>query len=502
MIDDEAMDEPNEFTRIAARWYVVWLVAFVALGLRLFQLGEWSLWHDEALSILLAQQPINELIAITAADVHPPLYFLLLKPFLTFGQIEYSARILSVLCSAGVVVVIYYLGSDLFDARVGLVSALLMAFAPIQLFYGQEARMYGQLILLATLSIWSFFRALDRDEFWWWVLFVVFAALASYTAYFFLPVLLAMSIYVFMVDKRRERIKHFTIGIVAIIILFLPWVTVFFTQARAIYSSYWIARPSPLELFTTLSSFFVGFSLSTTWVMIALFSTLLLVFMVLNSTRHAIKENSRDVKPLFWLLLWALLPLIGLFLISQVRSIFQIRTVLIVAPAFYLLIGWGVTRAQDYKVNLALFVPTLIVMAVSIFNFYFVDAYAKPSWRGAAEYVEARVQSGDVVVHTSAGSLLPFIVYNKGTSDVLLASDPDAIAGNAPSQQIVNAMGGKQLQIKDAVAGYRRAWLVVGLDHAVEYQLQQYAEFDRHYQLLSEEEIDGISILLYELEGQ
>lgn len=139
-------------------------------------------------------------------------------------------------------------------------------------------------------------------------------------------------------------------------------------------------------------------------------------------------------------------------------------------------------------------------MAVSIFNFYFVDAYAKPSWRGAAEYVGARVQAGDVVVHTSDGSFLPFIVYKKGTSDVLLIEDPDVVAGNVPSQQIVNAVGGKQLPIEDAVSGYRRAWLVVGLDHAVEYQLQQNAKFDRQYQLLSEENINGIPILLYEIE--
>lgn len=494
------MDEPNDFTFVAAKWHVVWLVALIALGLRLFQLGEWSLWHDEALSILLARQPIHDLIAITAADVHPPLYFLFLKPFLTFGQNELSARTLSALCSAGAVVVIYYLGSDLFNTRVGLVSALIMAFAPIQLFYGQEARMYGQLILLTTLAIWSFYRALNRDEFWWWALFVIFATLAFYTAYFFLPVLVTMGIFVFLIDKRREQRKHFTLAISAIIVLFLPWITVFVTQTKAIYSSYWIARPSPLELFTTLSAFFAGFSLSSGWVMIALFSTLLLVFVVLNSARHAIRENSTDARPLIWLLFWAFLPLIGLFLISQIRSIYQIRTVLIVAPAFYLLMAWGITRAQNYKVNLALFVPSLIVMAVSIFNFYFVDAYAKPSWREAAEYVGARARAGDVVVHTSDGSFLPFVVYKEGTRDVLLAEDPDAIAGNAPSQKIVNAVGGKQVTIEDAVSGYHRAWLVVGLDHAVEYQLQQNAEFNRHYQLLSEENIDGILIFLYGLE--
>src|SRR6266851_3852750 len=54
------------------------IVVLTAFALRLFQLGTQSLWYDESVSLFIARQPIPELIAHTAGDVHPPLYYLLL----------------------------------------------------------------------------------------------------------------------------------------------------------------------------------------------------------------------------------------------------------------------------------------------------------------------------------------------------------------------------------------------------------------------------------------
>ena len=81
------------------KYWLIWLL-LLGLLLRLFQISEWSLWHDEAITVLLAQKPIRELIPITAADVHPPLYYLLVKPFLWLGKNELLARLPSALWGA------------------------------------------------------------------------------------------------------------------------------------------------------------------------------------------------------------------------------------------------------------------------------------------------------------------------------------------------------------------------------------------------------------------
>lgn len=479
-----------------------WILLPTTLGLflRLFQLGEWSFWHDEALTVLLARKLAAELIRITASDVHPPLYFLLVKVFMLFGQSEFIIRLPSALCSAGSIFILYLLGRDLFDERVGQVSALIIAICPLQLFYAQEARMYAQLLLLIVFSNWCFIRALRSDSILWWGLFTLGATLASYTAYFAFPVFLAMGLYVLLVDKRPKRILHFLLAMGIIALLYLPWAGIFFSQTRSILDSYWIARPSPLTIFTTLSAFFVSYSLPSLWIAVSLAVTLLIIFVVLNNVRHALADSSIDSRSLVWLLLWGFVPLLGIYVVSLVRPIFQIRTVLTASPAFYLLVAWGITHVRQRKLNSLLFLPTLVMMLVSILNFYFNPTFAKPPWRQAAYYVQDQAQPGDVVLHTSDGSFLPFLSYEHNVEHILLPEDPVAARENAPSQSIVSAVGGSPQSIDKAVQGHERAWLVVGLDHAVTRQLEQKQRFDARYHLLEETKIGGIHILAYALD--
>jgi hypothetical protein len=375
-----------------------------------------------------------------------------------------------------------------------------MAISPLQLFYAQEARMYAQLLLLIVLASWCFVRALHSDSILWWGLFTLGVTLASYTAYFAFPVFGAIGLYVLLVDKRPKRILHFLLAIGIVAWLYLPWIGVFFSQTRSVLDSYWIARPSPLTIFTTLSAFFVSYSLPSFWIAVSLAATLLIIFVVLNDVRHALAEDSIDTQSLVWLLLWGFVPLLGTYVVSLVRPIFQIRAVLTTSPAFYLLVGWGITRVRQRKLNLLLFLPTLVMMLVSVLNFYFNPAFAKPPWRQTAYYVREQAKPGDVVLHTSDGSFLPFLSYDHNVEHILLPEDPVAARENAPSQSIVAAVGGLPQPIDEAIQGYERAWLVVGLDHALTHQLEQKQRFDARYRLLGETEIGGIHIFSYALE--
>lgn len=489
----------SQISPLVNRYKWIILITLAGLLLRLYQLGEWSFWHDEALTVLLARQPVAKLIAITAMDVHPPLYFLIVKFFLNLGQNEVVVRLPGALFSAAAVLAMYGLGRDLFDESVGLTAAFMMAISPLQLFYAQEARMYAQLLLLTVLSSWCLFRALETDQRRWWIVFAVTATLACYTAYFAFPVLAAMALYVLLVERRRERILHFFVALGAVGLLYLPWVSVFLAQTRAVIDTYWIAQPSPLVLFTTLSGFFVSYTLPSFWIAVSLATTLLIVFVVLNDARHVFRHKRIDTKPLLWLLLWGFVPLVGTFLISLIQPIFQLRAVITAAPAFYLLVAWGIMRARQRQLNLLLFLPTLALMLFSLFNFYFNSAFEKPAWRAAAAYVDTHTQPGDVVLHTSDGSFLPFLSYEHKVQHILLPVDPDEAGKNAPSQPIVAAVGGPPQSLEAGVQGHDRAWLVVGLDHSVDYQVKQKQRFDARYHLLAENQIDGIYIFTYAL---
>ena len=62
------------------------LAGIVMLGVSVFLCFSGDIWYDELFTMGLAGQPLGELIAITAADVHPPLYYMIVKVFLgVFG---------------------------------------------------------------------------------------------------------------------------------------------------------------------------------------------------------------------------------------------------------------------------------------------------------------------------------------------------------------------------------------------------------------------------------
>jgi uncharacterized membrane protein len=77
----------------SARWRVgstagLLLILLLAGALRFWGIGAESLWLDEATSLVVADNPPATIVALTAEEIHPPLYYLLLHLLLLFGRSE------------------------------------------------------------------------------------------------------------------------------------------------------------------------------------------------------------------------------------------------------------------------------------------------------------------------------------------------------------------------------------------------------------------------------
>ena len=80
------------------------------------------------------------------------LYYFLLHGWLLFGGSEFFVRSFSVLFAVASVPAIYLLGRQLFDSRVGLIAAALLAVNAYLVQYSQDARSYSLMVLLGLLS--------------------------------------------------------------------------------------------------------------------------------------------------------------------------------------------------------------------------------------------------------------------------------------------------------------------------------------------------------------
>ena len=175
----------------------VWLPGIVVAGtfLRFFRVGHQSLWLDEAFSAILAQRDWGQIISGTAQDTMPPMYYLLLHAFLALGDGEIPVRLPSALWGVFTIPLLYVLGRRLFNEKVGLVSAGLLAISPFHIFYSQEARMYSQLGFLTLLSAFCFLRAWQNGGKRDWLGFVLSTAAALYTQNMAFLLLAALGIF-------------------------------------------------------------------------------------------------------------------------------------------------------------------------------------------------------------------------------------------------------------------------------------------------------------------
>jgi hypothetical protein len=176
------------------------LVATVVVGavLRLYRLADESLWLDEAYSVGIVRRRSFGWLAFQhpTYDPHPPLHYLLLKPWVAFvGPSEMAVRLYAVLFGLLTIAVAYALGRELFDRRVGAIGALLVAVAPFHVWHSQNVRMYGLLAFLTGVSTLALVRLARESTRRRAMGYVVATALMTYTHVFGLFVVLAQSAY-------------------------------------------------------------------------------------------------------------------------------------------------------------------------------------------------------------------------------------------------------------------------------------------------------------------
>lgn len=136
-------------------WAWLLLLSLLALAARCIRLGHQPFWLDEVFTYQRIHLDTAALIADSFANRHMPNYFLLLRSLMP-AQPDFAAlRLPSALFGALSVGVVFAIGRQVAGRFAGCVAALLMALAPTQVQYGQEARSYALLLLLIAIALWG-----------------------------------------------------------------------------------------------------------------------------------------------------------------------------------------------------------------------------------------------------------------------------------------------------------------------------------------------------------
>ncbi len=455
-------------------WLVTFLIIFlIAFGLRVFRLDLQSLWYDEAFSVYLAHFDPATLAARTAADIQPPLYYLLLNFWITqAGDSEFAVRFLSLSFGVLTIPLLAVTARRLFDHRAAGFAALLATLSPLYVWYSQETRMYTQITFLLLLSSYALLRTADSRR--WWIVFALANIAAVYTHYFAFAVITFQVIWIivssFKLNLKPETWKPATFSLLAIFAAFLPWLP--FVVARfGQDASYWRGE---LKLDEALRHILINFTLGESvlethaqWLALGWLgiSALGLIALAIQNAKCKMQNSTRAIT---FVLLYGILPLALLLLLFSRNPKFNARYLMIASPAFFLLLGAGLaslctltrraTRFQFYVLRFTLYViPFAFLLATCLYadaNAYFDPAFTKASFREVVRYVEQHTAPDEAILLTSGHMFPAFNYYYRGDAPtVRLPDEPTLNAERVLGFDTAHALNA-------TLTGKRGAWVV------------------------------------------
>ena len=499
----------NDRTR-AIVYILLLLIVALALGLRLYRLETQSLWYDEGFSAYLARMDLSAITARTAADIQPPLYYYLLHGWIDlFGDSEGALRGLSVLFGVLSVPLIYALAWQLFrDRWAGLLAALFLAISPLQVWYGQEARMYTLLTFLCLLSshllvlIGARARRVAASEVanpWLsgalWAAYTAVTILAIYTHYFAFFILAFQAVYLLLVwvsltlipppgvDGRERNDGALTwllvggglISGAVILLAYVPWVPHVLNRYGADLS-YWPGQLKLHEVLVDIGLSFVGGESVPEeiglWLALGLvlIATLCLVALVLKGGRKG--QRSAVPHVVAFLLLYLLLPPALILILSYNTPKFNARYALVSHPALLLLLAGGLAALWAWRsralgnavrqVTVALSVLFLLAVAgYANHNAYTDPAFARADFRGVAGYIAEHIEPDETIILLSGHMFPVYDYYAPGIERHLLPDSPTLDATRTLDY-------GVAADLIDWLFGMGGVWVVLWQDEVVD----------------------------------
>lgn len=467
----------------------------VGTFLRLHQLGLQSMWFDEAARLLEARASLSYLLSNARQDTLPPLYQLGMHFWQQIGGGDFWLRIPSLFAGLLLIAVVCALARTIYGDYQALLASLLVALFPYQVFHAQQANLYSFLALFSGLTTLSFWRALHSDGRRWWIAYAFSALLGFYTHYYEGLLLFALHLFL-LLRVRQNRLPWRFIAAADLIILIglLPLTRFVIIKVGEVAGGFWLTRPSLVAPLSTLYLFTVSYSLPAAFVPAAFLLTTLLVTLAPVEIWYAYRRSRKGASPDQFVIILTFFPILLLLLVAQFFPIYLERTLIIVTPAYTILLARGLALAHRRSPMPYVAGLLVVVMGVSLFHYYTDPKFRKPDYRQAAAYVVGQRQPGDLLVHTGNGSYIPFLLYIPAENHLLLEGDP---APHHPPR-LYEVAGGRAIS-ESNLLGRDRVWLIVALDHSVEYQQGVVSRFDKSYKLLEETSVRDIIIRLYDL---
>lgn len=364
----------------------------LAAFLRICNLGKYDLWYDEAIRAidsargLLSIQPVNRLLELKSDVVidHFQDYLLLYTHGLAyywrkiFGNSESVLRFSSVIAAVLTIYILYKFCARLFSEKIGQLSCILLATAPLHIYYSQEFGPYIFLPPFALISFYSFIEIFETKKKRFWFYYVISEVLMIYFNWLSIISLVSfLALFLFKLSKgelNKREITAFVLSHAVIFILISPCIVTilhllnyyfnsFSTEISRFYLEFpsWSQKITPMHIVYLIKNFALGYNTSmNSWLGVSSLVFYLIFFILGLPFKY---------KHQYKLLFFLFAPVIIFFLISQIKICFVYRYMFFLLPFFLIYVSFGLSRLKG-KALAAVLTAVLFFNILSISNYY------------------------------------------------------------------------------------------------------------------------------------
>lgn len=340
---------------------ILYVYAALLVGMNFIRVFDNAFWGDEGYTIRLAKMTVENMVVTTAADVHPPLYYLLTQLlYHLFGNQGFAYHLSGLLPYIAIVMI----GCTIIKKYFGIIpAAILITMSSLMrnaVIYNVEARMYSLAAMFILIAYIAYYRVLEKNNLASWTVFVLASLCAAYTHYYAL--ISAAFLYAMLLPLailREKYRKGLVISYGVAILAYLPWLMILLNSFSRTANNWW------LKTIPTISASF-KFLLDYKWLAI-FFLISLLVFAVkqmnLLSVQLSDMKKTKEIhikihpfEELQWSdkLYWVVAGLIsiggtiavGLALSYLIRPFFVLRYLFPVSAMMYIIFGVCVSEMK------------------------------------------------------------------------------------------------------------------------------------------------------------
>lgn len=397
-----------------------------------------DIWYDELFTMGLGNQSLSGLISITARDVHPPLYYMIVKLALMMGSSFFGgpeqviiAKLVSVL---PFVFCLVYAVTKV-RKHFGMLAAGLFSFLiitmPQMADYTVEIRMYGYAVFFITAGMLHAYELtagiqqeknetgdikfaqngrIDKKSYVNWIAVTIYAILALYTHYFAAVAAVMIYIYLFFSFLSERKLKqnilpYLCSGFVCVI-GYLPWIVgVVTAQVGRVKDNYWI-QPLSWRTLGGCVKFLFKPAFTTEW----LNNLLAVVLFVLYGGLLAAalfqwlkKMEIGQVRKAFFLAgcVDCLLGIVifGFVASFLVRPIFVYRYMLPAMGVFWLAFAIMLSNLKSRKALLLPILAVVVIVGLRDYRAFYGEEMWKKLQMESAEAALDQIEEDDIIIY-------------------------------------------------------------------------------------------------------